>query len=70
MMIATPRPKKPNMAIGTHLELDLYDGGTGGVYRELDDVVVRPLLEDLLTRLRFLFVWSATPLRIGATRAA
>lgn len=72
-MSMTPRPKKPNMKIGTHRELVLYDCGTGGVYRvdwlgAFLGVVARP--EAPLTRLRRFFVSSATSKRLGRVASA
>ncbi len=69
----TPRPKNPNMKIGTQRELLLYDCGMGGVYRAegVDSAfvgVARP--EPPLTRLRFFFISSATHERLGGVRGA
>lgn len=65
-MRATPRPKKPNMKMGTSFDCCLYSGGTGGVYRAEGFSVTLPELLELvfLTRLRR-FRSSATPMRIG-----
>ena len=58
------------MRIGTHRELCLYDSGIGGVYRDGVGLGVARPVRDVLIRLRFFLISSATAQRIGAGSGA